>query len=161
MCIRDSTSSETPEEVGMCSVLMDDIENLYLNSFCFGYRLFDNAQTDGLFISYLINSSSGRKLLASLAQGATRYNLSKSNFNKVEVVIPQYKEQKAIALILSDMDYEIENLETKLQKTQNLKKGMMQELLTGKTRLKNIQEYEVQDTLAMAAEPNEMYTKEN
>jgi type I restriction enzyme S subunit len=49
---------------------------------------------------------------------------------------PKIEEQKAIAQILSDMDKEIETLKTKLKKTKNIKIGMMQELLTGKTRLK-------------------------
>ena len=83
-------------------------------------------------------------MFESLAQGATRYNLSKSNFNKVEIFVPDYNEQKAIAQILSDMDIEIKALETQLQKTQYLKQGMMQELLTGKTRLsylKSIRSY--------------------
>jgi len=130
-----NTSSETPEEVGMCAVLNKDIENLYLNSFCFGYRLSENSEVDSLFFSYLINSAVGRELFLSLAQGATRYNLSKSNFNKLRIIIPGYMEQKAIAQILTDMDVEIERLETKKQKYQTIKLGMMQELLTGKTRL--------------------------
>lgn len=131
-----NTSSETPEEVGMCAYLNEDIHNLYLNSFCFGFRLKEESEVDGLFFSYLINSSIGRKLFLSLAQGATRYNLSKSNFNKLFINVPNTKkEQKAIAQILTDMDVEIEQLETKKAKYQNIKQGMMQELLTGKIRL--------------------------
>ena len=44
-----NTSSETPEEVGMCSVLLSDCPNTFLNSFCFGYRLYDNRKVDGQF----------------------------------------------------------------------------------------------------------------
>lgn len=130
-----NTSSETPEEVGMCAVLNNDIENLYLNSFCFGFRLKEDCKVDALFFSYLINSSIGRKLFQSLAQGATRYNLSKSNFNKLIIEIPTLEEQHAIAQILSDIDLDLEQLETKKAKYQDIKQGMMQELLTGKTRL--------------------------
>ena len=131
-----NTSSETPEEVGMCAVLMNDVDNLHLNSFCFGYRLNDNEKVDSLLLSYLINSNTGRNLFVSLGQGATRYNLSKSNFSKVEIRIPDnLEEQKAIAQILSDMDAEIEALEIQKSKTRRIKQGMMQELLTGKTRL--------------------------
>ena len=36
-----TTSSETPDEVGMCSVLLDKVDELYLNSFCFGFRPFN------------------------------------------------------------------------------------------------------------------------
>ena len=54
------------------------------------------------------------------------------------MVIPypvQKEEQRAIATVLSDMDAEITALETRLAKTQAIKQGMMQELLTGRTRL--------------------------
>ena len=128
-------SSETPEEVGMCSVLQEDIPNLYLNSFCFGFRLHKVLKTDGLYLSYYFRSNEGRKLFYSLAQGATRYNLSKNNFLKMEISYPNPEEQTAIAQILSDMDAEIEQLEQKLAKYRMIKQGMMQELLTGKTRL--------------------------
>jgi type I restriction enzyme S subunit len=128
-------SSETPEEVGMCSVLLEDIPNLYLNSFCFGYRLNKEYQTNGLYLSYYFRSSVGRKLFYSMAQGATRYNLSKGNFNKMYIPVPPPDEQIQIATILSDMDTEITALETKLEKYRKVKLGMMQNLLTGKIRL--------------------------
>ncbi len=130
-----NTSSETPEEVGMCAVLLDDINEVYLNSFCFGYRLKDIKKIDGLFLSYFMNSEYGRDLFVSLAQGATRYNLSKSHFNKLEIEFPLYEEQKAITKILSDIDSEIEKLEKKKEKYQMIKEGAMQVLLTGKIRL--------------------------
>ena len=54
---------------------------------------------------------------------------------KYKVIIPGYEEQTAIATILSDMDEEIQTLEQRLAKTRQIKQGMMQELLTGRTRL--------------------------
>jgi len=128
-------SSETPEEVGMCSVLQADIPSLYLNSFCFGFRLNKNLKTDGLYLSYFFRSPIGRHLIFSLAQGATRYNLSKINFMSLEIPYPEPTEQTAIAAILSDMDSEIESLEQKRDKYTMLKQGMMQQLLTGRTRI--------------------------
>jgi len=128
-------SSETPEEVGMCSVLLDFIPNLYLNSFCFGFRLNNLNQSNALYFSYYFRSNEGRKLLFSIAQGYTRYNLSKNSFLKVKLSLPSFKEQTAIAEVLSDMDSEIEALEKKLDKYKKVKQGMMQELLTGKKRL--------------------------
>lgn len=128
-------SSETPEEVGMCSVLLDDIPNLYLNSFCFGFRLNKDSRCIGLYLSYYFRSNEGRKLFYSMAQGATRYNLSKSNFNKLELRLPSPEEQTRIATILSHMDAEIAALEAKLEKYKKVKLGMMQNLLTGKIRL--------------------------
>lgn len=131
-----NTSSETPEEVGMCSVLMDDIENLYLNSFCFGFRFKKNNEIDSLFLVYLFRSKLGRELMMRLAQGSTRYNLSKDNFIQSTIKLPKYEEQKKVAYLLYDMDSEIEALEKELNKYKDLKAGMMQELLTGKIRLK-------------------------
>ncbi len=128
-------SSETPEEVGMCSVLLEDIPNLYLNSFCFGFRLNKDSKENGLYLSYFFRSSEGRKLFYSMAQGATRYNLSKGNFNKLDVPLPKQEEQIEIANILTDMNNEIIKLEAKLEKYRNLKLGMLQTLLTGKIRL--------------------------
>lgn len=128
-------SSETPEEVGMCSVLLKDVTNLYLNSFCFGFRLLNKQEISGLFLSYFFRSKEGRKLVFSLAQGATRYNLSKANFLKLEVPFPNFAEQNRIANIFKDFDMEITVLETKLSKAQSIKQGMMQQLLTGKIRL--------------------------
>ncbi|MFA6380049.1 restriction endonuclease subunit S, partial [Acidithiobacillus sp.] len=124
-------SSETPEEVGLCAVLQTKVENVYLNSFCFGYRLHINESADGLFLAYYFRSNVGRELLKSLAQGATRYNLSKRALLMVEFQLPPFPEQQAIATILSDMDAEITALESRRKKTRALKQGMMQELLTG------------------------------
>ncbi|MBO8169195.1 MAG: restriction endonuclease subunit S [Thermoanaerobacteraceae bacterium] len=130
-----NTSSETPEEIGMCAVLLDDIKDLYLNSFCFGYRLNKASECDPLFLVYFFRSEYGRQLFYSLAQGSTRYNLSKDSFNKLEILCPNFEEQNAIAQVLSEMDSEIEALENKLEKYKAIKQGMMQELLTGRIRL--------------------------
>ncbi len=54
---------------------------------------------------------------------------------KYEVAMPPKREQDAIADVLSDMDVEIDALSQRLTKTLQLKQGMMQELLTGRTRL--------------------------
>lgn len=128
-------SSETPEEVGLCSVLTKDVENLYLNSFCFGYRMNSQNDLNGLFLSYLFRSPLGRNLIFSLAQGATRYNLSKTNLLKLELPIPSKTEQDNIAKILLDLDQSITTTLNKLQKLKLQKQGMMQALLTGKIRL--------------------------
>jgi type I restriction enzyme S subunit len=128
-------SSETPEEVGLCSLLDVEIDRVYLNSFCFGYRLFNQTELNGHFLAYYFRSPLGRNLIFSLAQGATRYNLSKISLLKLELPLPKKEEQDLIALTLSDMDNDIAMHETKLQKLKLQKQGMMQVLLTGKIRL--------------------------
>jgi len=130
-------SSETPEEVAMCAVMDVDYPNLYLNSFSFsfGFRLKKNVSVSPLFLAYYIRSCEGRELMKLLAQGSTRYNISKLSFLKLFIKIPFFLEQTAIAEVLSDMDAEISALEKRRAKTADIKQAMMQELLTGKTRL--------------------------
>ena len=128
-------SSETPEEVAMCAVMMGDVPDLFLNSFCFGFRFRERAEADGLFLAYYLRSKEGRELMKSLAQGSTRYNLSKVALLKSPLLLPPLPEQTAIATVLSDMDLELAALEQRRDKTRALKQGMMQELLTGRTRL--------------------------
>jgi len=128
-------SSETPEEVGLCSLVTGEVSNLYLNSFCFGFRLREGAEADGLFLTYYIRSAGGREIMKSLAQGSTRYNLSKKALLAAEVRMPVPSEQVAITDVLSDMGAELTALEARRDKTRALKQAMMQELLTGKTRL--------------------------
>ncbi|MGL2626067.1 restriction endonuclease subunit S [Helicobacter pylori] len=129
-----NTSSETPKEVGMCAVLLDDIDQVFLNSFCFGFRIFDKA-VDSLFLSYLINSEIGRKAFENLAQGSTRYNLSKSGFNNVCLILPPLNEQIAIANILSDLDHEIISLKNKKRQFDNIKKALNHDLMSAKIRV--------------------------
>lgn len=129
-----NTSSETPEEVGICALLDDDVPNLYLNSFCFGYRLAD-PEVDGLFLSYFFRSKAGRDIMTMLAQGATRYNLSKESFNKTLIAFPPFEEQKKIAEALSGIDDMLGALDVAIAKKRLIKQGLMQQLLTGKTRL--------------------------
>ena len=73
--------------------------------------------------------------MASLAQGSTRYNISKTALLSVDFLIPELSEQQAIAEVLSDMDAEITALEQRLEKAKAIKQGMMQQLLTGRIRL--------------------------
>ena len=132
-------SSETPEEVGYCALLRDNIPDLYLNSFCFGFRFNADAQVNGLFFAYWFRSVEGRKAMAVLAQGATRYNIAKSAFLRLEIPQPREGEQTAIANVLSDMGAELAALEARRDKTRTLKQGMMQELLTGRIRLVSVE----------------------
>ncbi|MCA9623175.1 MAG: restriction endonuclease subunit S, partial [Myxococcales bacterium] len=128
-------SSETPEEVGLCAVLRNEEPDLYLNSFCFGFRPHPDAGLDGLYLAFFFRGPSGRDLMKSLAQGSTRYNLSKRALLGVEFGLPGSDEQRAISHVLHEMDAEIDALRSKLAKARMIKQGMMHNLLTGKIRL--------------------------
>ncbi len=69
------------------------------------------------------------------AFGSTFLEISTRNVSSLEVEIPAHDEQTAIGTVLSDMDAELAALEARRDKTRDLKRGMMQELLTGRTRL--------------------------
>lgn len=130
-----NASSETPGDLAIGAVMGEQLNNLYLNSFCFGFRIHDKHKYFPLFLAYFFRGSVGRDIMNALAQGATRYNLSKSQFRALELSIPSGEEQRAIAAVLSDMDAEIAALEQRRDKTIAIKQGMMQQLLTGKVRL--------------------------
>ncbi len=128
-------SSETPEELGFCSVVNKHVKNVYLNSFCFGFRFKEVNKSCGLYFAYFFRSKEGRELLKSLAQGATRYNLSKTSLLNLSFRIPSLDEQIAIADVLSELDAEVSMIQSRLSKARQIKQSMMQELLTGRIRL--------------------------
>ena len=69
-------SSETPDECGISSVLTENIsEPLYLNSFCFGFRLHDKELFLPDFLKYLFRDDKIRKQIAQTANGVTRFNV--------------------------------------------------------------------------------------
>ena len=67
--------------------------------------------------------------------GGAQPQITREPLKKLWIYCPGFFEQKAIAEVLSDMDDEIENLEAELEKLNYMKRGMMQELLTGRIRL--------------------------
>jgi type I restriction enzyme S subunit len=123
-----TTSSEVPEEVAFASVLMDEVEELYLNSFCFALRPFAEADLDSEYARHLFRSALFRQLVYPLAQGSTRYNLSKSEFMKLRVPIPSREEQLRLANFLSALDDKIEAVRAKVLAMQAYKKGLLQQM---------------------------------
>ena len=130
-----NASSETPGDLAIGAVMGEQLDNLYLNSFCFGFRIQDKNEHVPLFLTYFFRASVGRDIMNSLAQGATRYNMSKSQFRSLELSIPSGDEQRVIAKVLSDVDGLIDSLEALIAKKRAIKQATMQQLLTGKTRL--------------------------
>lgn len=123
-------SSETPNEVGYTSVVTNkNIPECYLNSFCFIYRLFDNESIDAKFLIYLFSSDVYRAAVVRIAQGITRFNISKTKFMEIELVIPENKnEQIKIAETLSSVDKQIAEYDKKIKALELHKKGLMQRL---------------------------------
>ena len=123
-----NTSSETPEEVGMCSVLDEEVDNVYLNSFCFGFRI-TNSCVYPKYIAYLMRSKVGRRIMSILAQGATRFNLSKKYLCKAEIPIPtSLAEQQAIASYFTSLDHQISLQTQRLEKLKQIKSACLDKM---------------------------------
>ena len=129
-------SSETPDEVALAAVVdFEPSPTTYLNSFCFGYRLKDARLINPMYLAYFIRSGGGRELVASLAQGAIRYNIAKTKLLEVRPLLPPVDEQRAIVAVVCDAEAEIDALNLRLAKCRAIKIGMMQQLLSGRVRL--------------------------
>jgi type I restriction enzyme, S subunit len=88
-----------------------------------------------LFLYYILYSQIFDEFLNKIFAGSTISHLYQKDFVTFEFLAPEKEEQRAIATVLSDMDAAITTLEKRRAKTQAIKQGMMQELLTGRTRL--------------------------
>ena len=121
-----TTSSETPEEVGMSCVMPENKDNIYLNSFCFGYRPTEKFDLD--YLAYVLRADSFRKEMTFLAQGISRYNISKNKVMEVSIPIPNLEEQTMVGRYFSNLDHLITLHQRKCQQTKKLKKYMLQKM---------------------------------
>lgn len=99
-------SSETPNEVGIGSVFLGK-EKVYLNSFCFGIHITNKEVAFSPYLSYYVSSTAFRKFIYPYAQGSTRFNLCKADFEKASIKLPTLENQKRIYSILSHIDNKI------------------------------------------------------
>lgn len=124
-------SGETKAEIGKCVAFVaggeayagGDIVILRPTSEC------------PMFFGYYLNTTAIEREKASRGQGDAVVHISARALAEIPITVPPIPEQTAIATVLSEMDAEIEALEAKLAKARQIKQGMMQELLTGRTRL--------------------------
>ena len=89
-----------------------------------------------LYLHYLLQSPSVKKILETKITGSAQPGLNSSFCHNFPIEIAPLPEQKKIASILSSFDEAIEVKQCKLQQTQSLKKSLMQDLLTGKVRVR-------------------------
>ena len=121
-----TTSSETPEEVGMSCVMPENKDNIYLNSFCFGYRPTEKFDLD--YLAYVLRADSFRKEMKFLAQGISRYNISKNKVMEVSIPVPKLAEQTMIGRYFSNLDHLITLHQRKCEELKNIKKFMLQNM---------------------------------
>ena len=121
-----TTSSETPDEVGMSSVWKYDIPNIYLNSFTFGYR--PNQEFDLDYLAYMLRSDSVRQKIKLLAQGISRFNISKTKMMEISIPIASDKEQTEIGKLFANVEALLSLHQRKLDNVKMLKKSLLQKL---------------------------------
>ena len=121
-----TVSSETPDEVGMSSVWLSDQEDVYLNSFCFGYR--QDSTFDPHCLAYMLRSSSVRSNLTLLAQGISRFNISKNKVMELSVPVPSAVEQKQLGQYFTKLDSLITLHRRKLNILKNTKKSLLDKM---------------------------------
>ena len=127
-------TSETPDEVGMSSVLLEDVENGVFS----GFVLRGRPKNDMLvpeYCKYCFSTEAVRNAIITGCTYTTRALTNGKQLSAVEIPVPPKPEQEAIAAALSDIDALIANLEKLITTKKAIKQGAMQELLTGKRRL--------------------------
>ena len=131
-------SSEDYESIAKSALIKDDVEELYLNSFCKGFRIYKrNVLPD--FVNYQLISSVFRDALRFEARGFTRINIRMDKISSMHVCLPDYKEQKAIVDYLDEkcakIDAIVANVETQIEKYNQLRKSLIDEVITGKRKV--------------------------
>ena len=124
-------SGETAEEIGMCVAFIG--KQAVAGGDIIALR--PRPGNDPVFLAGLLNQPPAQGQKARLAQGDAVVHISSGALASIELAVPELDEQEAIGQVMRDMDAEIKALETRLAKTRDVKQGMMQELLTGRTRL--------------------------
>lgn len=127
-------TSETTDEIGISSVLLETVPNCVFSGFVLRARP-KNQMLEDQFKQYCFSSRHVRDQIIASASYTTRALTNGRNLSSVRMAIPETDEQIAIAEVLSDMDDEITALEAEAEKARAIKQGMTQILLTGKTRL--------------------------
>lgn len=100
-------SSETPDECGYVSIANHFIfkeEDIYLNSFCFGFRLHNLKIYNIKYFKYLFKDKNTRKKIIKCVNGVTRFNLSKEEFKNISIPIPPISIQNKIVEILDKLE---------------------------------------------------------
>lgn len=124
-------SGETIDEIGKSAAYLMK-EDAYAGG---DTIIFSPKKADSLFLSYFLNVGEGRKKLRELGQGQSVVHIYKSDIENIKLHLPPLPEQNRIVSVLETWDQAIQKLSRKIDKKKNIKKGLMRELLSGKTRL--------------------------
>jgi type I restriction enzyme S subunit len=128
----------TPALVGECGYSHSDHPNLFLPDRLWRAAYRDPQAVSSRWLSYTLSTQQNRTRIKELATGTSgsMKNISKRPLLDLQIKWPSLDEQNTIAKVLSEMDDDIDAINAQLNKAQGIKRGMMQQLLTGKIRLR-------------------------
>lgn len=131
-------SSENYDDLGKTSILVDDVGELYLNSFCKGFRI-NNSKTNPLFLNYQLNGDVFKKLISINGFGFTRINLRQDKLLSISILLPPLIEQEQIILYLDKktkvIDETISKEVRRIELLKEYKQSLISEVVTGKKRV--------------------------
>lgn len=122
-----TTSSEVPNEVGMSSIWLFNQDNVHLNSFCFGFRVVVN-YINPLYLARYLRSEEMRRIITILAQGSTRFNISKKEMMNLNIKVPHMDEQNKIVNFFNKIDKLILKQSEKINLLKQRKQGLLQKM---------------------------------
>lgn len=132
-------TSETVEEIGVASVMLEDSHNIVFSGFVLRARPTDSSLDDE-YKKYCFTHPEVRRQIVSRSTYTTRALTNGRSLSAVNIPLPPLPEQRAIAAALSDADGLITSLDTLIEKKRAIKQAAMQQLLTGRTRLPGFEE---------------------
>ena len=131
-------TSETQEDVGKTSVLKEDLGEVYLNTFCKGFRITDNS-VNPYFLNYLLNGKPYRELLSVEGNGFTRINLRQDRVNDFVLFTPSLPEQEQIVSFLDgktgEIDSTIDSEKKKIDLLKEYRQSLISSVITGKIKV--------------------------
>jgi len=131
-------SSEGFADIGKSALLIEDVKDTYLNSFCKGYRITKKTVVPK-YLNYLLNSPAFRDKFIVQGKGFTRINLKMEKVSDFEFVIPPVEEQTAIAEHLdkktTTIDAIVANIKLQIDSLKELRKTLINDVVTGKLKV--------------------------
>lgn len=121
-------------DVGVSAVVSEELSGSNCHALIISRPIVD--MLNSYFLAYFLNSQIGKTQIKSIQVGSTMLHINVSHFLKYKIPLPQLQEQEKIVEILSSVDEKIESLQHKKEEFTNLKKGLMEQLLTGRVRVK-------------------------
>ena len=131
-------SSEGYEDIGKAALLVDEVKDTYLNSFCKGYRITKKSVIPR-YLNYLLIASAFRDKFIVEGKGFTRINLKMEKVNNFDFIMPLVEEQKEIADYLDNKTTTIEaivsNITKQIEGLKELRKTLINDVVTGKLKV--------------------------